>query len=698
MGSDGLEQESTEAQEPLPQAPTTSAPEREEQQQLSRGLGSFPRFIPLRASIAGQRDNGVIVASLVSDVLFKIELVDIHLVLKEVASTEVKPDTVEKILARINESPLRSQVIATLLREHSGQTFPTTPPIPSRPHPTPTITEDEASSCIHVATQPHESYPPHDNHSRILGQGFTPSEQSSVVSPYHIMAAAAADMTPSQYGGTSPILDPDLTAHFSHAESPDPIYKRLETYFALRITYPKDWQVLASQSIDSTLKLEADACDPITARLIDKEDVDLYWSLFFQIRNSFVGLLDPVLHTSEYVHSISFTLFSVVCAMGCGISGRARDRILYPTLLSIAEANVRWSLAMSVRSVELIQAIINLKYWSPLCDRHADDPYWLQVSYIAPLAREIGINSPDAVAKLVNAAQPDATSEWKERLTRNFERTWIYVFLAEKSFGITTGRYLSVSWSELPQSIPDWWRKPMTSPTDRMICGIIEIRGKLLTALGKHSLVDRSLSALLGWHSEAFGILETTRDLRCTPDGSPSSQYLPILDYYMGHSLLVLSATALKDMRPLDKTEASTEISIVTERTFKVASRALNAIKRGCIASSDAIEAATKFQATSRRLEKLGQQLPSSSPIHLYKGLARVFARELSRVMKSKRNDFAQNEEENTEEPPDWLKAFDGGSLDSAAWLDMGFLSSGQPLSDATQLTGAESFNGLLFP
>ncbi|KAF3809666.1 hypothetical protein GCG54_00012954 [Colletotrichum gloeosporioides] len=112
-------------------------------------------------------------------------------------------------------------------------------------------------------------------------------------------------------------------------------------------------QGLAS-SIDSTLKLEADACDPITARLIDKDDcgpcdaaswlgliVD-FGSSFFQIRNSFIGLLDPVLHTSEYVYSHSFTLFSVVCAMGCGISGRARDRILYPTLLSIAEANVRW--------------------------------------------------------------------------------------------------------------------------------------------------------------------------------------------------------------------------------------------------------------------------------------------------------------------------------------------------------------------
>ncbi|KAK2771740.1 hypothetical protein CKAH01_14246 [Colletotrichum kahawae] len=138
MGSDGLEQEPTEAQEPLPQASTTSAPEREEQQ-LSRGSGSdggVPSVHPTacyNCRSARQRCDP-------RDAFLKIEPVVILLGLKEVASTEV------------------------------WRTAP-------------------------------------------------------------------------------------------------------------RITYPKDWQVLASQSIDSTLKLEADACDPITARLIDKEDVDLYWSL-----------------------------------------------------------------------------------------------------------------------------------------------------------------------------------------------------------------------------------------------------------------------------------------------------------------------------------------------------------------------------------------------------------------------------------
>jgi hypothetical protein len=94
-------------------------------------------------------------------------------------------------------------------------------------------------------------------------------------------------------------------------------------------------------------------------------------------------LLDPDLHTPEYVYDSSFTLFSVICALGCAISTRARDRILYPTIISLAEANVLWSIAASVKSLEVIQAIINMKYWEPVHRTQADDPYWLHINYVS---------------------------------------------------------------------------------------------------------------------------------------------------------------------------------------------------------------------------------------------------------------------------------------------------------------------------
>lgn len=104
---------------------------------------------------------------------------------------------------------------------------------------------------------------------------------------------------------------------------------------------------------------------------------------FFQVRNPLVGLLDPDLHTAEYVYDSSFTLFSVICALGCAISTRPRDQILYPTLISLAESNVLWSIAASVKSLEIIQAIINMKYWAPVHRRQADDPYWLHISHVS---------------------------------------------------------------------------------------------------------------------------------------------------------------------------------------------------------------------------------------------------------------------------------------------------------------------------
>lgn len=107
-----------------------------------------------------------------------------------------------------------------------------------------------------------------------------------------------------------------------------------------------------------------------------------YLHRFFKIRNPVVGLLDPVLHTPEYVYSASFTLFSVVCALGCAVSVRPRDRVLYPALLSLAEGSMKWSIAVSVKSLETIQAIINMQYWAPICQRQSDDPCWLHLSHV----------------------------------------------------------------------------------------------------------------------------------------------------------------------------------------------------------------------------------------------------------------------------------------------------------------------------
>lgn len=64
------------------------------------------------------------------------------------------------------------------------------------------------------------------------------------------------------------------------------------------------------------------------------------------------------------------------------MSDQTRDRVLYPILLDLAEADIKWSIAFSVKSVETIQAILNKQYWAPLGRRQSDDPSWLRLSHV----------------------------------------------------------------------------------------------------------------------------------------------------------------------------------------------------------------------------------------------------------------------------------------------------------------------------
>lgn len=55
---------------------------------------------------------------------------------------------------------------------------------------------------------------------------------------------------------------------------------------------------------------------------------------------------------------------------------------MYPALLTLAEGSMKWSIAASVKSLETIQAIINMQYWAPICQKQSDDPCWLYLNHV----------------------------------------------------------------------------------------------------------------------------------------------------------------------------------------------------------------------------------------------------------------------------------------------------------------------------
>lgn len=87
----------------------------------------------------------------------------------------------------------------------------------------------------------------------------------------------------------------------------------------------------------------------------------------------------------------------------------------------------------------------------------------------------MGLHRPEVIAQKVDAI-PGLCGEGRERRQRNYERVWLGIFIADKSFGIATGRPICVSWRELMPDVGDWWRGKWAAPYDRLLCGIAEMR------------------------------------------------------------------------------------------------------------------------------------------------------------------------------------------------------------------------------
>ena len=207
-----------------------------------------------------------------------------------------------------------------------------------------------------------------------------------------------------------------------------------------------------------------------------------------------------------------------------------------------------WAIAVSVRGIEIVQAIIVMQYWAPVRTSYSRDPCWLQLCHATQLAREIGIDDPARADRLVAAPMLAGVnvSAREQLLRRNHERTWLCVFIADQTFGSVTGRRKCVSWNEVPPDAFEWWKKPGARDTDRVISGLVETSGLLLDAVEERKGGAPGSAAVASWHSKWFQMMEHVRKVRCQPDASPSSRLLPLLAVCLDHGTVVLNSQATR--------------------------------------------------------------------------------------------------------------------------------------------------------
>ncbi|CAH0026974.1 unnamed protein product [Clonostachys rhizophaga] len=335
---------------------------------------------------------------------------------------------------------------------------------------------------------------------------------------------------------------------------------KLAKYFAPRELDLRDWDVMTGIPPDSFCRLDPEVCDPVSAGLVNEQEVLQYFKLYFKIRHPSVGILDPDLHTAEYVHGCSFTLFSVICALGCELSISHRDILLAPLLYNMAERNIKWSILNSVKTVEIIQAIIMFTFWSHAAQNYADDPSWLRFGHALSIARELKINDSSFIQKKVNnfnASNRNIYAGIRDRQIRNYERTWIFVFLMDKSFGITIGRAPCVSWREMQPGLYAWARATGSAAGDLAITGIVQLRINLLQALERLLGMQKTLSSIAEWDKSASSRLEELKDTSYSrQDGTQlESMFAAVFTFEVNHGLLLIRNNTYKHLVKLNASQ-----------------------------------------------------------------------------------------------------------------------------------------------
>lgn len=191
------------------------------------------------------------------------------------------------------------------------------------------------------------------------------------------------------------------------------------------------------------------------------------------------GILDPMLHTPDFVRSRSALLFTWILALTAQFDHGSA--LIAKRLRIHGEKLSKHVHTRGYKSVEIVQGYyISLLSATP-AETLAQERLWLYTMYAFGLAAELGLDQ-DSCAK--DAVHLDSSID-SQRMSRNRERTWLRILLWERANSATYGRTHTFPETELTQRIDSWWLHPLADPADKHTCAFITLRRTLASLQGE---------------------------------------------------------------------------------------------------------------------------------------------------------------------------------------------------------------------
>ncbi|KIK81617.1 hypothetical protein PAXRUDRAFT_832723 [Paxillus rubicundulus Ve08.2h10] len=203
--------------------------------------------------------------------------------------------------------------------------------------------------------------------------------------------------------------------------------------------------------------------DPITAGLINEDKAKMLFDAIFLRLNPFINLFDPQLHSVNYVRSKCPLLFTTLIAAGC----KFFEPSLYKDCLHLAHELAVHAFAEGWKRVEVVQAFACLTYWK----EQDENRTWMYIGYACRMAVELGLNT--FVAK-----PPMNETDFQLLERRNRERTYLVLFVHDRSLSMQTGRLWMLPEDDFIRHA-DTWHERGGSPIrceDVVVAAFIQLR------------------------------------------------------------------------------------------------------------------------------------------------------------------------------------------------------------------------------
>ncbi|KAG1733649.1 uncharacterized protein EDB91DRAFT_1300017 [Suillus paluster] len=186
----------------------------------------------------------------------------------------------------------------------------------------------------------------------------------------------------------------------------------------------------------------------LTRDVVTVKDVENLFKLYFDKMNFSTSLLDPILHTPQYVVMRSPFLFTVVCAVASRFYTERPG--LYAEVMRYAQLAAGTALITGPKNEEMCLAYILLQLYPVPSRRWEEDRSWMYLGVAIRLAQDLNLNRHTTATPL---------NEHHARVLLNRTRVWINCFNLDRSTGSQYGKAPIIPNSDyIANHLHEWWR------------------------------------------------------------------------------------------------------------------------------------------------------------------------------------------------------------------------------------------------